>query len=265
MANSVETLYAAKTGMTTISVPNSLLDGGGTINTIIVGSATGTFVKTLIIKAQTDTSHGMIRLFVKESGGASYLLREYAVNAVTKSARDLSYYMSLPLNYLLGPGEELRVSTEVGDTFNIIAEAFDLSSSTNTTYLGNTIEYIPNVGMNRITTANPNLNGSGSIVNIFTSPAGTQGSVIESIRIKAQQTVTPGVVRFYVKDNAGAGTPVLFAEVLIPEFSQSSTAPAFTCEVISGGSFCLQSGHSIEASTEKSDVFNVVVSANDWN
>lgn len=141
MANSVETVYTANTGLITISTANSNLDGGGTLETIITGSANGTLIKTLIIKAQTDTSHGMIRLFVQKSGGSNTLLREIPVPTVIKSDRDPSYMSVINLNYTLENSERLKASTENADTFNLIAEAFDISYSTGSEYIGSSLEW----------------------------------------------------------------------------------------------------------------------------
>lgn len=85
-----ETQYTANTGCVTISTANSNLDGTGTLGTVLTGASNGTLIKSIIVKAQTNTTQGMIRLFVN-GGGATELIAEIEVPAVTKSSTDPSY------------------------------------------------------------------------------------------------------------------------------------------------------------------------------
>ena len=60
-----ETQYVANTGMQTISTANSNLDGTGTLSSaILTGSANGTLIKTVTVKAQVTTTQGMVRLYI---------------------------------------------------------------------------------------------------------------------------------------------------------------------------------------------------------
>lgn len=236
--NSVEYLFNSSLGLNNISTANSNLDGSGAIATIITGAAKGTLIKTLIVKAQTNTSQGIVRLFVKKSGGSNFLISEVLVPQINKSGRDLSFYKVIPLNYTLETGEELNISTQNADTFNLIAEAFDISYIANPTYVGSSIEYVSNCGTGLIDVANPNLDGSGTMTQIFMAgPTGSGyvGCVVNSIGIKALQTTTPGMVRLFLKDNVG-GTAILFCEVVIPSVVQSATTPAFLIDAIRQGS-----------------------------
>ncbi len=101
MADSIETIYTAVMGINTVSTANPNLDGTGTISTLLTGSTNGTKVKTVIIKSQTDTTQGMIRFFVKRSGGNYMLINEVYVPPVIKSSRDVSFYRIISLNYTL--------------------------------------------------------------------------------------------------------------------------------------------------------------------
>jgi hypothetical protein len=265
MANSVIGLHTASLGIATISVANSNLDGSGTLTNLITGGANGTFVKTLIIKAQTDTSQGMIRLFLQKPGGSSTLIREIYVAPTTKSARDLSYYCVIPLGMRLASEDILKVSTEEGDTFNVFAESFDISFITSESFLGSTIEYISNTGAGKVSVANSNLNGNGTLVQILTAASaasGCSGCVIRSIVIKAQQTTTPGMVRLYFK--GGPDNRYLFNEVMIPPVTQGSNLATFRYEMILGGSLCIPPAYSIWASTENAEAFSVVCEGQDW-
>jgi hypothetical protein len=263
--SSVQFIHTANLGKATISTPNSNLGGSGSITTIITGASNGTLIKTLIIKAQTDTSQGMVRIFVKKSG-VNYLLTEINIPPIVKSSRDLSFYTVIPLNYTLEPSEELKASTENGDTFNIVAEAFDISYNTNTGYLGSSLEYTAKDGSGLVNTANSNLNGTGSMTQILIAGAaasGFKGCAISSIIIKAQMTTSPGMVRVFVQDSA-ATTPVLFCEVLIPSVIQSGTTQSFVYQVVGQGAFCIPPDYSIWASTEVGQDFSVVASGADW-
>lgn len=260
MANSVETLYEAKTGLVSISTANSNLDGSGTISTVLSGATNGTLVKTLIIKAQTDTSEGMIRLFAKKPAGTNTLIAEYYVPPITKSARDLSFYRVINLNYLLEFEEQLNVATQIANTFNVIAEAFDISYSASVNFIGSSLENTSNSGVTKVSVANGNLDGTGAVQNVIT--AASSGTAIKSITIKAQQTTSPGMIRLFIDD--GSGTKYLFCEVIVPSVVQSASTPSFSYQVIGQGTLCLQSGFKIAAATQNGERFSIVAEGADW-
>lgn len=260
--NYLQPLLTANMGMATISTANDLLDGSGTITTVLTGNSNGTLVKSLIVKAQTNTADGMIRIFVKKSGGSALILLEYSVSAVSKSSRDRSFGKIIPINYTLEEGEELQVSTQVANTFNIIAEAFDLSYDSNVAFIGSSIEYTAIAGAGTVNTANANLDGSGSIRNIFTAGA-LLGCELNSIKVKAMESTTPGMIRLFLKDNVSA-SKFLFYEVEVPNNTQSGTDKSFEYEVIGAGSLVIPASYSIWATTEVSEAFSIVVAGRDW-
>lgn len=260
--NYLQPLLTATMGMTTISTANSSLDGSGTLYTVLTGASNGTLVKNLIVKAQTDTSDGMIRIFVKKSGGSNRILSEYCVSAIIKSSRDRSFGEIIPINYTLEANEELRVSTQTANTFNIIAEAFELTYNSNTSFIGSSIQYFANAGTGAVDTANSNLNGSGSIIQIFTAGA-YLGCEIRSIKIKAMVSTTPGMIRLFLQDNIG-GSKVLFYEVEVPNIVQSGTDKSFEHEVIGVGYLVIPAGYSIWATTQVTEAFSIVISGQDW-
>jgi len=262
MADSAECIFVANTGMAKISTSNTSRTGSGAMATIITGSSNGTLIKTIIVKAQTGSSQGMIRLFVTKAGGSATLLTEIHVPPSGKSGRDPSYTNVISLNYSLESGEQLSASTEVCDTFNVIAEAFDYSYSTSTTYIDSSVQYVSNSGVGVITTANTNLDGSGAMEQIFI--ASSDGSVINSIIIKAQAKTDGGMVRLFIQD-AAATTPVLFWEVPIPLVELDGTSQSYMCQVILQGTLCISSGYSIWASTEVSNTFNIIVEGTNWS
>jgi len=266
-----ETQLVAHTSWVTISVANSNLDGTtGTYGSVVTGSTKGTLIKSLIIKAQVSTTtDGMVRIFVKNDGTPDSnvnLLMEIPIPIVTKSSRDCSYYNVIPLNYSLNASDKLFASTQNANAFNIIAECIDWKYQVPAPTV-NTIQYTANTQGEKISTANSNLDGTGTLVTIFTADTvanGFSGCEINSIRIKAQQTVSQGMVRLYFCDNLPTPSTVLFCEVIIPAVTQTGTNPTFAHEVIVQGSLALNCGYSIKASTENAESFSVVVEGQDW-
>jgi hypothetical protein len=61
------------------------------------------------------------------------------------------------------------------------------------------IVYSPNMGFGSLTTANPNLNGAGAIVDIITGA--NLGTIIRQVSIKALVDVSPGMIRFFIHDS----------------------------------------------------------------
>jgi len=265
-----ETKLVALTSWTIISTANSNLNGTtGSYGVVVTAASNGTLVKTILIKSQVTTSaDGMIRLFVQNDGSPDSnvnLLMEIPIPIVKKTARDCSYYNVIPFNYTLNNGDVLLASTQNADTFNVIAECLVWKYQSPAPTV-DTVQYTANTQGEMISTANSNLDGTGTLVNVFTADTaanGFSGCEIYSITIKAQQSVTPGMVRLYFQ-NTGHGNPILFCEVIIPAITQSATNPTFTHEVIVQGSITLQCSYSIWASTEKAEKFSVIVEAADW-
>lgn len=268
MANYAQPQYAVNMGMVTINTANSNLDGStGSYSTVITGAGNGTYVKTLIIKAQTNTSNGMIRVFAKRNGLPSNLLAEYRVLPITKSSRDITFQHVIPIGYTLQSGEELKVSTQIADTFNVIAEGFDISYANTAEFLASSMVLTANAGSATVSTANSNLDGStGSYTTVYTAGSlGTEvGSVITSIIVKAQQTTSPGMVRLFIIDSSGMNPGFLFSEVEIPAVTQSATLQTFSCLALTGA-LCIPPGWSIIASTQVAETFSILIEGSDWN
>ncbi|MGZ3883222.1 MAG: hypothetical protein ACXVP0_07275 [Bacteroidia bacterium] len=120
------------------------------------------------------------------------------------------------------------------------------------------VNYTANTGNGLLNTANPNLDGTGAVVTILT--AGSNGSLIKTITIKATQTTTRGMVRLYLT-NLGTFVRII-DEVDVPAVIQSSIQPAWgiTYEV----NWYLQSGYTLSASTENAEPFIVTADAMDY-
>lgn len=255
-----ETQYTANTGMQTISTANANLDGTGTLSSAIVtGASNGTLIKTITIKAQVNTTQGMIRLFVFD-GTNTKLLTEVEIVAVTKSANDPAFETTVPLNYSLKSGWSLKASTENAESFNVIAEGLDWTYYT-TSVRPESSKYTANTGMQTISTANANLDGTGTLSTAIVTGA-SSGTQIQSITIKAQVTTTTGMIRLFLFD--GTNTKLL-KEVAVPAVVKSACAQSYFEKVnFDGNGFALKSGWSLKASTEKAESFNVIAEGLDW-
>ncbi|MFY9309156.1 MAG: hypothetical protein WAQ28_08945 [Bacteroidia bacterium] len=261
-----ETLYTANTGIVTINTANANLDGTGTLGTLLTAASNGTKVRTVKIKAVgSTTAEGMVRFFVDEGGGAKLIL-EVRIPIVTQSGSDRGFERNIPLNLDLQSGAILKVSTQVADTFNIIAEGVNWAY--NTSVRPDSTNYTSNIGIGVVTTANSNLDGTtGSVITVFTagSSATYNGCSIRAITIKAiVSTTTDGMVRLFIQNAAGTVTK-LFMEVPIPIVTATSTLNAFGRRIKFPRGFNLQAGYKILATTQNSNSFNVVVEGNDWN
>jgi hypothetical protein len=107
----------------------------------------------------------------------------------------------------------------------------------------------------QLSAANPNRDGTGTIVNVFT--AGSAGSRIDDITISPAVTTTAGMVRFFIHD--GANTR-FWREFPIAANTLSATNPAIST-LLSRLGLVLKAGYSLRASTEKAEAINVVVTS----
>jgi hypothetical protein len=257
-----ETQYTANTGLVTISTANTARDGTGTLGTVLTAASNGTLIKTVTVKAIVSTTHGMVRLFVYD-GTNTRLLKEIEVFPVTKSAITPAFEAKIALNFVLKSGWVLKASTENAETFNIIAEGLDWAYYA-TSVRPDTTQYTANNAVNSIATANPNLNGTGTLITVITagSSATYKGCSIETITIKATVNNTPGMVRLYIYNGT---TTYLFKEVVIPSITKTGTDMACDYTVVLEDNFDLKAGYAIRASTEKAENFNIMGEGKDWN
>lgn len=255
-----ETQYTANTGMVTISTANSNLDGTGTLGTLITAASNGTLIKRISFKATGNTTQGMLRLFIYD-GTNTRLVQEIEVPAVTKSAQDHSFETTIQCNYRLKSGYVLKVSTQNAETFNVIANAANWAYYS-TSVRPESTNYTANTGNAVISTANSNLDGTGTLGTVLTAGAsgsGWKGCLIESITVKATVSTNYGMVRIFLFD--GTNTKLL-TEVEVPAVTKSSVAQSFSAVLPLG--FELQAGWSIKASTQLAESFVVTAEGLDW-
>lgn len=254
-----ETQYTANTGMQTISTANSNLDGTGTLSSAIVtGASNGTLIKSVTVKATGNTTQGMVRLFIYD-GTNTRLVAEIEVPAVTKGANDPAFEVRMETNFALKSGYSLKASTENAESFNVIAEGLDWTYYTSSVRPEST-KFTANTGNGQVSTANTNLDGTGTLGTILT--AASSGTEIQSVTIKGTVNTTAGMIRLFIYD--GTNTKLL-SEIPVEATTKSATAHSFSKRITFGGSgFALKSAWLLKASTEKGETFNVVAEGLDW-
>jgi hypothetical protein len=105
----------------------------------------------------------------------------------------------------------------------------------------------------QISTANTNRNGTGTIATVMTGA--TNGTRIDDISIVATGTTTAGVVRLFISD----GTNVrLWQEILVSAITPSTTVQVWSYTLLNQA-LLLESGWSLQASTNNAETFNVIV------
>lgn len=117
--------YTANTGIALLSTANGELDGSGTLGTVLTAASSGTLIKTITINAITDTSEGMIRLFIYDGGSITKLIEEFQIPPSKKSGTYSSYKASYNVNYNLKSGYIMKASTQNAESFVVIVEGLD--------------------------------------------------------------------------------------------------------------------------------------------
>jgi hypothetical protein len=109
-------------------------------------------------------------------------------------------------------------------------------------------------------TANTNLDGTGDVATVMSG--GTDGSLVEWVKIKARVTTTAGMVRLYHHNGASS---FLIAEIPVPAITISATVPGFEALVpMPGGGLNVANGSGLRASTEKSEAFCITANGGDF-
>lgn len=119
----------------------------------------------------------------------------------------------------------------------------------------------PKLAVGQVSAANTNRDGTGTIVTLFS--AGTNGSRVNRIKVKAVGTTTAGMVRLYIHDGSNAR---LYAEVTVTAITPSAAVESFeeTIDYQGEDAIILPTGYSIRASTHNAETFNVFVEGGDY-
>lgn len=256
-----ETQYTAKTGIVTISTANRFLNGSGTLGTLIAGSSPGTLVKSLAIKAMGNTTRGMIRFFVYD-GTNTRLFLEVDVPPNTASGDNPTFEIQIPVDLTLMNNSSIKVATEKAETFKVFAEGMDWDYNS-ASVRPDTTELYANTYSGQVKDANSNLDGSGSTSLVYAagSSATYKGSSIESITIKAVESVAYGMIRLFVDDGSSKH---LFMEVPVSTVTYSKIDQSYVCRLEFPEDFDLQAGYSLYASTQNENMFYVTTEGADF-
>jgi hypothetical protein len=132
--------------------------------------------------------------------------------------------------------------------------------------MATTVNYAnaPRNSVGQISVANSARDGTGTIVSVFA--AGTNGSRIDVITVKATATTTAGMVRLFLHDGTNAR---LWTEVPVTATTPSGTQPSFEANLTSGNlssllPLHLQSGWSLRAAPHNAEAFNVIGRGSDF-
>lgn len=118
-------------------------------------------------------------------------------------------------------------------------------------------QYTANTGIVNIATANPNLDGTGTLGTVLTGAS--NGTLIKKVYIKAVSSTTQGIIRLYVDNRT---TVQIIKEIEVPAIAPTGVTPSFEVEL--DLNFDLQSTYFLKASTEKGESFNIIAEAIDW-
>jgi hypothetical protein len=115
------------------------------------------------------------------------------------------------------------------------------------------------VGLGTLATADTARTGTPTnVVTVFT--AGSSGSRIDEINIIATATTTAGVVRLWIYNGT---TYYLFEEILVSAITPSTAVATFNT-TLTFNNFMLPTGHSLRATTNNSEGFNVIAFGGDF-
>jgi len=122
----------------------------------------------------------------------------------------------------------------------------------------------PKCSIGQISTANTARDGTGTIGTVFT--AGSSGSRIDAIDIKATGTTTAGAIRLFIHDGTNAR---LLTELPVVAITPSATLPSWEAQLNTNSMsqvlpIVIPTGYSLRASTNNAETFNVIAMGGDF-
>lgn len=231
-------------------------------------------MKSITIKAVGSVTAGMIRLYIqKPNPTRTVLFKEIQVPtspflAYTPTPNPVlpTYETILTGDIRIENGCSLVASIQNSESFNFIVDSlsWDYPSTLPTTCC-NFMQVSSVTGIEVINVANHNLDGSGTISTVFTasSNAGSNGTLVKTVIIKAlQSTSINGMIRLFVSDDNGS-TFYLMKEIPVGQTIQSSIEPSYK-DVVELN-LHLQPGYIIGASTENAQNFAISIEGEEWS
>lgn len=121
----------------------------------------------------------------------------------------------------------------------------------------------PRTGVVQISTANTNLDGTGTLGTLF--QAGPNGARLDCINIKATITTTAGMIRLFLTKG---GSTRLWKEVPVSAITPSGTVAAFEAVVEASNHkdmpMILEADTIVKVGTHNAETFNVIAQAGDY-
>jgi len=115
----------------------------------------------------------------------------------------------------------------------------------------------PRISSARISTANTNLDGTGTVAALFA--AGASGSIIERIFAKAGATTTAGMLRFFIHNGSAYR---LWKEIAVSAITPAANTKSWeNSETVD---LKLPAGHTLYVATEKAESFDVIAEGGDF-
>ena len=113
----------------------------------------------------------------------------------------------------------------------------------------------PVVGQARISTANTNRDGSGTLGTV--ASGGSDGTRINQISIKATGTTSAGMVRFFIHDGTNYR---LWREVIVTAITPTASKKSFEYYLSLKGeeALMLPNGYSLRAATHNANEFDIL-------
>ncbi len=123
--------------------------------------------------------------------------------------------------------------------------------------MSNQRQFIANTGAAQLSSANPNLDGTGAIETVLT--AGSDGGFLKTVIIKALYDTSRGMIRLFIKRG---DISFLIHESPVPDTKRTGRDVTYHNTIYLN--YDLQAGDILQASTEISEYFNVICEALDW-
>lgn len=107
----------------------------------------------------------------------------------------------------------------------------------------------------QVSTANANRDGTGTLGTVLAG--GTNGTLVQRVRVKATVTTTGGMVRIFLSTDSGASKR-LIAELDVDAITPSATLKTWEEEWVPADPLILKDAtHILYASTHNAETFNV--------
>lgn len=114
----------------------------------------------------------------------------------------------------------------------------------------------PKVWQQALSVANTALDGTGTLADVLT--AGTNGSLIERVRLKASGTTTAGMIRLFLYD--GTNT-YFFRDILVSAITPSATVQSWEGDITLN--YPIPGTWHLKASTHNAEAFKIFVIGGD--